>query len=525
MTLMLPALLMLLLGGIEAQLPVHPLLTCWFPSYLPNGTRLFNLVLGYNNTDPADQVLPIVLGENTLSPYSVDGQQPELYKAGVQTYGFVLTVPGNITAVSWLLENSTLQIDTSLLQAATRCDQALAGVCPTWIDGFCEDGSFCNGHETCFSSSFTTSSTQHIMGACVAPSQGVQCPGPQVCQETPLARCLETAAPTTAPTEGPTQGPTPAPTDAPTLVPTSGPTRAPTRRPTRSPTAPPSVDIDVRVNCWYSTRNNPVDSAQKPIVHVVMDYINPAMVPIARPVTQILSGVANMLTPAYNGQQPALFLPGTQNHAFTLVDQERLLEKGTAVTWHLGRLRHVIEPVRNLTRFNRCLRTPALTVQCSTEQSDCSAYDSFCSGPARCDVQAGHCVYQSVEYTACPERLEGSVIGMQCIEEQHLCAQTVDCESDSQCTDDLLCNGQEACVDGECVSQEDYSCGDEESFECVEGVGCVALQNYPISNGAIVGIVIGAAVVVLLFVGIILCYLYYSKRESNHKRSRREKRK
>lgn len=226
-----------LLGAQDA--PVVPLFSCWFPSYGPQGQCLQNLVLSYNNTGNATLTISLGPGQNALSPPSYDGQQPVLFLPGLQL--FVATL-GNVTdTVTWLLDNTTLNVSLSALTSATQCSALFPTSCPTGLAGFCEDGVYCNGAEFCFSSVFGPT------GSCSAPASGINCSAGTQCSENP-ATCLATAAPSEAPTPAPTAAPTGQPTLAPTPAPTRAPTSAPTQAPTAAPTAPPQCSAQ-RPDC------------------------------------------------------------------------------------------------------------------------------------------------------------------------------------------------------------------------------------------------------------------------------------
>lgn len=505
-------LLLLMLVAVQQSQPVQPLLSCWFHSY-SGGERIFNLVMSYNNTDLEEQMLPLVLGENTITPSAYDGLQPDLYLPGLHQFEFVITDTQQSGTISWLLGNITLVIETGQLDETTRCNQAFQGVCPGKIMGFCEDSIYCNGQEFCFSGNFFLTSS---MGVCTSTAQGVQCPAQQECHETNPVGCVDTQAPTQAPT-APTLAPTTlAPTDAPTAA-TEAPTPAPTA-PTGAPTYE-TIDIAIHPNCWFTGRINA--TFRNPLMQIAFDYNNPTTQTILRPITQTTArGRANLLTPAYNGQQPEEFLPGLHQKAFTLVDYEHLLEMGAPVSWYLGKLLYVIDPV-NLTHLPRCHRSPFTLAQCSLLHQDCSTQDSFCHGESTCDLSQGQCTYQEQEFGPCgPVRTEGSLLTMNCVEEMQICAQVVECETDQQCNDDLLCNGQEQCINGTCTSQEDFSCGSD-AFVCIEGQGCVALQQYALTNGAIVAVVIAIALFILVIIAIVLGYLYFNRDKAEKKNKRK----
>lgn len=264
--------LLLMLGVWGQSEPVQPLLACWFHSYSQQ-QRIFNLVMSYNNTDDVEQMIPLVFGENAITPSAYDGVQPDLYKVGLHPFVFVITDTQNNGTITWQLGNTTLIVITSQLTIDTRCDHAFQGTCPGNITGFCEDSSYCNGQELCFSGNFFVTSPT---GVCTAPSQGVQCLATQQCQE-PVG-CVNTPAPTNAPTKSPTRVPTSkAPTKAPTMTPTA-PTGAPTYE---------TVDILVRLNCWFVGRIN--SSYPLPLMQISMDYVNPSSTTVERPVTQTMA--------------------------------------------------------------------------------------------------------------------------------------------------------------------------------------------------------------------------------------------
>ena len=530
-------LLIALLGQLswvaQAQdAPVVPLFSCWFPAYQAGGLRISNLVLSYNNTGNASVALPLAPGQNAITPQVYDGQQPGLYVSGLQLFDFVISDNQDVLAtgaIYWALDNTTVAIVASMLVEANRCDQAFNGTCPMGVAGFCEDDTYCNGAETCFSSSQFGASANGAMGTCSAPAEGIVCPAGQLCSEA-LTTCLATQAPTGAPTEAttaPTTGPTVPPTAAPTTEPTSiAPTAAPT---TPSPTAAPtyaSIDIPVTVQCWYSA---PLANSSdvEPRWHIVLQYNNPTGGVVTRPVTNTLAqGLANLLVPAYNGVQPAAFLPGA--NSFTLVDTDYVIEMGAPLTWYLGRLQFVVTAAA-LTDANVCTEapTPAPPPQCSAMSPDCSVFDSFCNGVATCNVSSGRCIYVNESWSPCPSSANDSMLIVNCLEELQICVQDVSCTNDTQCDDGLFCNGQSYCVNGSCQNQSDTSivaiCGST-AFVCVEGEGCVGLQQYALSNSAILALVIGLSVlaiaVIVISVSLFECSNAKAKRRRNKNKAK-----
>jgi hypothetical protein len=488
----------------SSDAPVYPLLTCWFQSYGTDGGRVLNVILGYNNTGNESINLPTQQGENTLTPYN--GLQPDVFSAGVWTYTLVLE---NVTeSLNWTLDNTTLLFDVTNLLPQQRCNQALSGHCPMWIDGFCEDSVYCNGAEFCFSSQFNVNNSL-VIGACSAPQQGIQCVNGSVCNET-MAQCEYTPAPTQAPTPQPTETPTEAPTQTPTNTPTEAPTEAPTYG---------SIDITVSLGCWYLALYN---HSETPMLHVAMNYINPSINPVARPITQNTAhGLANLLVPAYNGQQPILFLVGQQLRAFTIIDTSRLLESGVPLQWYLGHLIYSINPV-NFTEQNHCSNRAPTAVQCSVLNTDCSSYNTFCGGVANCNTTSQLCVHDASFSPCATVDNQDSIMVTVCVEEIQFCGQTTQCQTNEQCNNGLICDGQEWCNNGTCEYQMGFC--NETGYVCVEGVGCLLEeQQFAISTTAIGIIAIVATVVVLALIVFISLYFYYTR--SSNSSSRKSKRK
>ena len=208
---------------------VTPLFTCWYMTYASGGVRLRNVVLGYNSTYPSNVNIP--QGANNIfvtNPGANLTGDITSFATGHQRVAFYVR---NVTTLSWIIDGNTLSLPSTLvLTNETLCLNVFNRACPNTanninaalIEGFCEDGDYCNGVERCNATG----------GVCISAAN-TSCPG-QECNESSFV-CIQAQPPPPITDDAPTNTPTP-PTNVPTKQPTSAPTKFPTAVPTNQPT-------------------------------------------------------------------------------------------------------------------------------------------------------------------------------------------------------------------------------------------------------------------------------------------------
>lgn len=494
---------------------VVPLWDCWFNTY-PAPVTVVNLVFGYNNTQDFEITVAVDSAENRLEPVQFQGYQPWMFKPGLNRFSMVLPDTRNVLRapdahIQWSLGDKAVLVDQSMLTTEQRCDVKYEGVCPTWIDGFCDDTLYCNGQESC-SSAIAPYRQLHnkVMGRCRRPLEGVKCSISEVCNETERACVLA------------------------------------------APPPPPAPSVLPLLSCWYYAAPATVSSATAPMhVHLVLGYNNTAEAPVVRLVTlagdQSVEAQNNVAPEPYNTLQPTLFRVGHVSEAWTLVDTLDVLRLSTsAIVWRLTDQRLEVRPA-DLTDERLCQayrpppppQTPPPTatrtgpplevvtpsdpsdgggevsdddvIQCSIANTDCTPYDSYCNGPTRCDIASGYCVLINPSYSPCDVRAArirpGTSAVLQCVEHASQCvAVQSDCYKDRDCNNGLICDGQERCVNGTCVALANQTvatvCGYANAI-CIEGVRCVATDQLDprIVYGIVIGVLalLGAVVVVLFY--------------------------
>lgn len=511
-----------LAASLEAG--VVPQFSCWFPTFA-NGTRDASLVFSYNNTNANDTVLPLGPGVNQFLPVQLDGQQDDYFKQGPQL--FTVTIAGTQSlfdqggTVQWVLDDG--QVTVTGQQAsdpALRCDTAFQGVCPSWIDGFCQNQLYCDGAETCFTVSMFGARSARSIGHCIQPQSGVQCTAPQRCSESAL-RCV-----------------TPA-------------TRAPTPAPTQAPVAPPN--IQPTFFCWFTSQ----ESVLGDVTNLALGYNSLASGPLVRPVTQDAtppSSARNYMS-HYNGQQTTDFQPGFEPLSFTIKDiQGVLAQPGGQIVWSLTQLELVIDssllvPERECSFVNTQPTGEGGTetgvptnnggdevsdadVQCTLSNTTCTDFDTFCHGPTVCNTTSQQCVPVNESYNPCLGVQSQIVtdeaatpITLECVEHLQLCVAYVNCSVDDDCQDGVFCNGREYCFNRTCYGQPNMTieklCGTANAY-CYEGQNgdgrCVA-TNQSINPRVVTGIVGGILLVMMILV--VGLYFYFNRsRGSGNSRTR-----
>jgi hypothetical protein len=489
----------LLLVGTHAQVPqdgtaIIPEWSCWFNAYTDE-KRVFNLLFMYNNTMDSDVMLPTTVPENRITPSTFNGHQTDIFKAGVDYYAFVLEDGSDYLSseegaqIVWRVGSLETSVTKSGLTEERRCDLKYEGVCPQQkFPHFCDDGVYCNGEESCFSQGIMGAQTTTTLGHCTRPLNGVQCGVQQECSES-LLRCIDI-----------------------------------------TPPPPPPPAIYPRFDCWFYQYEN--ENAMS--MNLKLGYNSTGTNLLVRAITtdDTPSGtIANKISPsAYNGQQPALFEVGYNPGSFSIKDSIGILERenGT-ITWFLTDFSLVIQQ-SDITPDTKCPEQdseaptdPIDTVtdgdedtegdgtQCSAENTDCTSYDTFCHGITACNVDSGYCVLVNEAYNPCSvsasEVTQGAPLRTECVESAQICISVINCTLDSECNDGLLCSGPVLCINNTCVDQNqtlEERCG--LNTECVEGVGCLPLEQ-PISSAALVSIFgVGIGLFVLI---VFVIYIYF----------------
>ncbi len=160
-----------------------------------------------------------------------------------------------------------------------------------------------------------------------------------------------------------------------------------------------------------------------------------------------------------------------------------------------------------------------IATQCSSSNTDCTPYDSFCMGRTACDVTSGLCVLVNPQFSPCnvraARRRPGTRVVLQCVEHASQCVAVVDdCYRDRDCNDGFICNGQERCINATCVAVANQTvqtvCGYVNAI-CIEHVGCKATDQ--MDGRVVYGITLGvlAAVAILLF----LLYVWRGTSDNN----------
>jgi hypothetical protein len=221
---------------MASSLPLlQPIFSCWFNTY-ENQKRVINLVFSYNNTWEDIIVLKVdnqhietkTTDKNYIEPSIYSIYQPDVFKTGYNEFAFVikddkqyLSTTGS--SIIWYLQESSTIVNHHDVYETNehQCRNKFNGACPMRIDHFCEDSSYCNGLEPCFSSSLSGLRLMNTItdprGNCDVSSKPIPCQDEQVCSDEEM-KCIAIVKPTPAPTSSPTQAPTstPAPTSAPT---------------------------------------------------------------------------------------------------------------------------------------------------------------------------------------------------------------------------------------------------------------------------------------------------------------------
>ena len=184
--------------------------------------------MGYVNTGLSNTLIYVQEGDvvdplkNIITPLEYNGRQQDLYRTGEHPFDFEIIDSNHVlqsgTVITWSLGTVVLRIRLTDLSRANLCHIKYPNNCPLWIKNFCNDNSYCNGHEACAPKFIRQVNTERF-GTCQASVRAVTCGSDMVCDENHLG-CIQpvTASPTGEPT---TRAPTEAPTDAVTTTTTT----------------------------------------------------------------------------------------------------------------------------------------------------------------------------------------------------------------------------------------------------------------------------------------------------------------
>lgn len=140
--------------------------------------------MGYKNHDNTDLTITRTTeGErNIISPLEFNGAQTELFRSGTHPFAFAITLPNEkmtTTGVSWSLGEETVTITSSDITRDNQCNLKYNGRCTTEIEGFCSDGDYCNGIESCSPKPSVYGKTAY--GTCTQSNTIVECPDGMSC--------------------------------------------------------------------------------------------------------------------------------------------------------------------------------------------------------------------------------------------------------------------------------------------------------------------------------------------------------
>lgn len=178
---------------------------------------------------------------------------------------------------------------------------------------------------------------------------------------------------------------------------------------------------------------------------------------------------------------------------------------------------------------------------------DCVNTSTFCGGPTMCNTTTHVCSQANVSYDPCVlyrEALRDFYIAtnattfpidIACVDIIDVCVEAFTCGSDADCSDNIVCNGVEQCIDGRCYFQVDQSiafiCNTSLPMTCIEPSGCTPLAmvdttpptNAPTNATAapatnndslVVGIIVAVLVVVGMILLVVILYFEFGQNDS-----------
>ena len=208
-------------------------------------------------------------------------------------------------------------------------------------------------------------------------------------------------------------------------------------------------------------------------------------------------------------------------------------------------------PTNAPTNVPTVLPRPVATETVCQSDSDCVVFNNFCDGVYVCNELTSTCIEADSNYDPCTKdrallrdyyatEVNQSVrpVSVVCNEGARLCIESVSCQFNMDCSDGLVCNGEEQCVAGECYYQRDRSmaaiCHTTMSATCSEPDGCVLVgdeAHTPANHSwnhtgnhtrhhshhidpALLGIVVGAITLIGLMVVFGFLYFEFNKPDS-----------
>jgi len=210
-------LFLLLLLVTTGRALLAPEYSCWFPAY-QNQAKVITLVLGYNNSGTNDVIIyaqqTLIVGsgvKNVITPLIYNHPQPDVFKVGDHPFAFTVVDTNNVLRsggqIIYFLSLTNVTVSLAQLSRTNKCAIKYARACAVKFPSFCEDGSYCDGAETCYPGFIPSDSNQEKVGTCL-PGTPVSCAPGTICSEEALACVVPVGRPSAAPT-------TPAPTATP----------------------------------------------------------------------------------------------------------------------------------------------------------------------------------------------------------------------------------------------------------------------------------------------------------------------
>ncbi len=163
---------------------LEPRYTCWFDKY---DEKKIGIVWGFENKREEEYIIPVTdelslgvilsdLPLNVMNPSKLvyhNNKRPIVFPHGNHKTSFVTYYDesgGGGDTIIWTLGYKSAKFEyKNSLKNEMRCHVKLRSECPIWIDNFCEDSSYCNGREQCFSILGTTT------GQCIPAFEPIKC--------------------------------------------------------------------------------------------------------------------------------------------------------------------------------------------------------------------------------------------------------------------------------------------------------------------------------------------------------------
>lgn len=133
--------------------------------------------------------------------------------------------------------------------------------------------------------------------------------------------------------------------------------------------------------------------------------------------------------------------------------------------------------------------TVVIVFDTCVNDSDCSNMTSFCNGNFTCNTTSSLCVKSVISYDPCQSQRDELAlfynetnattfpISIICRDNTSECIQSFTCTLDIECSDHLVCNGIEKCINGSCHANTNQTiasvCNTTLPMVCIEPIGCM----------------------------------------------------